>query len=322
MTGILDALWGLLGLDSSRPKEKTIHDRCADLAEPWESYVGEIPGMTEELERILKTQSGSVSEGTGKLVELRGYSYELSWSLTGRGVTREWREATKEEHDAYQEWKKREGFLKKDDPTARDELEEFLSEHDVDFYTKTSSNSIYRTTLDVLSLLPATHLQSDRFKSLSLGRSCSPGVAGAENDNGEIIMAPYTLRCVRNYIAFLIHEIGHTFHDYIDENLSEGEKDMLISAHEVIRSDNTAFGIDYGYDIRHRRERQENLKEFMAETYLAYVTQGQKLRKWIDFTGEQGMISHSAWEIVYDVFKKGFDGLEYENGRQITPEAE
>ena len=74
------------------------------------------------------------------------------------------------------------------------------------------------------------------------------------------------------------------------------------------------YVIDYGFGEESRRERQKSVSEFVAETHVAYVTQGEKLREHIE---KQTGSAKLSWATTYEIFRRNFDGIEYEQGRQI-----
>lgn len=306
---------------------KNTSEYIAALAEPWHSYIGEIDGLTPNLERDFR-MGGKIDDiGEIDLPDVfKKTGYLFSIPRTGRKGTEEIRLATEEEFRAYEEWIAKEGFPQESLIGAKEHLEAVLHEQKIGLHVKNpqrNPNSLYRITLDVLSALPESHLRSASFRGLDIGVEGSRSTTShSEYDHRRVRMFDVAVRgAVRNYIAVLCHEIGHSFHSRLKRK-NRAQMRLLADTYKIISGCNLPgddipenhklFGVDYFSGAEARIEEQCDFPEFVAEMYMAYVLTGGKLRGHIR---EQKDAYRLAWQAAYSIFRNNFDGVEFRQGK-------
>jgi hypothetical protein len=182
--------------------------------------------------------------------------------------------------------------------------------------------------LQIIALLPSSHLGHDHFKELRLG-GWGGGAAkcSAYEDPTVLIFEFATSGPVRNLYALLLHEIGHSFAANLPGNYYEA---IGKARRRIIE-----LGASYGVDYLHGEESRKNYylfstEEFIAETYMMYVTQGAFSPEGLSYLGQiwegasPGMLSRHnnfldsidpqarrIWGALWSLYRKCFGGTEY-----------
>jgi hypothetical protein len=294
------------GLRRRMPEEV----RC--LGRSWTSLVGEIPGLTEELEFDFRLGQSAFPFAD---------SYRLGGSLKG-GSSTTWRPVGEEQYQAYQAWKQREGIPDQpEDIGAFEELAGVLAANQVEFWNLTSKFSpslpaeylphrgwIYRTVLEVLSCLPGNHVSSESFSALQLGGWGPAAAKASAYENGRVYIYDFALGGAKRTMAGLfLHEMGHA----CEAGMSPGRIARLAELHAPIADANALLGLEFLLDAESRKVYQQFLvTEFIAETYVAYSAAGPALREHVAAQTEPGLAE--AWSEVYALFRDDFGGVEYD----------
>ncbi|MBU1165669.1 hypothetical protein KKF81_01880 [Candidatus Micrarchaeota archaeon] len=199
---------------------------------------------------------------------------------------------------------------------AYEQLKGFLDTHNIRLdlkfegrYTNPTCKpkGLYELILKIMSILPYHHLSTDKFRKLLLGgmpdhytlEPCYYDVRTKTVNMHETTI----LGAKRNFIGLFLHEIGHIFEDILPPN----DKTTLASIAQML---NPKFAIDYLEGVEKRRFVQDNgnAGQFIAETYLHYVTQGEVFTKFIeDSEAEQ----REMWKEVNGIYQRNFDGIVY-----------
>ncbi|GEM_PF-1359827 len=199
----------------------------------------------------------------------------------------------------------------KDKETAKracEKLSSFLSERGVELktsYVGIPHEELFELTLSILKILPDHHFGHEHFKVLKLGGwgsgNYKSSLCSAYYDS---IVHLFTFAIDgprRNYMALLLHEIGHSFVNLINE----ADLERLGELHRKIPK----IGVDYLYGERSRINRQQDaLNEFIAENYMHYVTQGKRLSNFICSLEPQ---HQEMWNELLLVYQKYFGGRIY-----------
>ena len=177
------------------------------------------------------------------------------------------------------------------------------------------SDAVIDAVEQVLVLLPNSHLTSETFQELCLGGWGTGGAKGSQYDEGRVHLFTFaTSGPKRNLYGLLLHEIGHSF---CHKMLQDGKLEEILEYSRPIHKETAILGIDFlqGPNFRVGRQlvanehlNEETIQEFVAETYLAYVSQGSRLRKYIaDLPREP----RRAWQSLLQLLKREFDGRVY-----------
>jgi len=208
-------------------------------------------------------------------------------------------------------------------------LEAFLSQYTVSLEIKNESvpPEAYRLALETYKLLPEHHFGHSHFKELKLGGWGNGAAKFSAYENPVVHIFDCAIKGVRrNYLGLLLHETGHSFCEYLREQVPNmytkaktnfeiitKTKETGKSVFEVIsnreQQGNSFPVVDYLHGKDSRRDRLlSSLSEFIAELYLIYVSNGEELRQFVtNTTGEEGL----AWKKTYLMFKTSFRGKEY-----------
>ncbi|MHC5040243.1 MAG: hypothetical protein ACYTHM_23285 [Planctomycetota bacterium] len=280
-----------------------------ELAHPWKPLIGTIHGLTPELEKEFRFGQSVIS--------LEG-KYRLGGNLKG-GSSAMWIPAERESFDAYNAWRDRDGIPKVKDRRAFKRLSKLLRKHGVDLVNGSWSGMeqisrnfsekrgyIYAVTTEILSCLPASHLDRDSFQVLQIGGWGPDGAKASAYENGKIMMYDFAVNGARRtYVGLLLHEMGHAH----EAALSEAQREVLRRAFVPISRARAVLGVEFLVDARARQLYQLRVyEEFAAETYLIYTSQGEVLRSFV--RGQSSPVK-GAWEDVYGVFRDTFEGVEY-----------
>jgi hypothetical protein len=282
------------------------------LGRPWASLVGEIAGLSPDLERDFRFGQ-TVFEFAG--------GYRLGGSVKG-GSSTTWRPAPEQDFHAYRAWWAREGI-----PDGPEDLEgfevlaEYLAANQIEFWNMSQRGAlqlpaeylpkrgwIYRTALEILRALPPDHVSRPAFSALQLG-AWGPGSAKASAyEAGRVYIYDFALGGARRTMAGLfLHEMGHAH----EAALSAAQMDELARLHAPIADAGALFGLEFLLDAESRKVYQQFLvSEFVAETYVAYSAAAPALREHI--AGQRNPHTADAWQRTYDIYRETFGGWEYD----------
>lgn len=285
-------------------------DAMRVLEGPWTTLVGEVEGLTEDLERDFRFGQSVVEFGGG---------YRLGGSIKG-GSSTIWSPVTQAEHDAYAAWERREGIPQHEDREAFDALVELLESNGIEVFNVgyrsstrkpreyiASRGFLYRTIFDALRALPESHLARHEFARLQIGGWGPDSAKASAYDNGTVILYEFAIRGARRTFAGLfLHELGHAH----ETAMTEAQCETLIEAHAVIGAAYELVGLEFLLDGESRKIYQQFLvNEFVAENYVVYTSQGGFLRRFVEEQPDAEV--KDAWKQVYEIFRETFDGAEY-----------
>jgi hypothetical protein len=280
-----------------------------ELAVPWESLSGRITGLTEEIEREFRFGQSVIS--------LEG-RYRMGGNLKG-GSSAMWIPAERSAFDAYLEWRETQGMPRVKDRRAFKRLKRFLAARGVKLVNGSWSGSeqetrnfsekrgyLYGLTLEILSRLPDAHVRRDQFRQLQIGGWGPDGAKASAYDDGAVMMYDFAVNGARRtYAGLLLHELGHV------QEAAFGSETLgaLEEAYRVIARTGAVIGVEYLLDAHARKLYQlRAFGEFLAETYMIYASQGERLR---EFVAKLAPATRQAWETVYAAFRTAFEGMEY-----------
>ncbi len=287
-------------------------DEVRTLGEPWTSLVGEVPGLTAELERDFRFGQ-TVFPFTG--------GFRLGGSLKG-GSSTTWRPAEESDYQAYHAWKVREGIPEApEDIEAFELLAGFLASYQVELWNLGHKFAqrmpaeylpkrawVYRTALDILRKLPEEHMRNEKFAALQLGGWGPASAKASAYEKGRVFIYDFALGGAKRTMAGLfLHEMGHAH----EAGMTGQQLDELAALHAPIAEKNALFGLEFLLDAESRKVYQQFLvTEFAAETYVAYAAAGPALRKHIEDQEDQD--AARAWKEAYALFRESFSGREYD----------
>ena len=109
----------------------------------------------------------------------------------------------------------------------------------------------------------------------------------------------------RTFLGLLLHELGHA-----QESAWEpSQRARLELVHRRLVEDQTFVGVEFLLDGETRKILQTfSFGEFLAETYMIYVSQGTRLRSHVESLPPG---TREGWEEVYEAFRTAFSGREY-----------
>ncbi len=175
---------------------------------------------------------------------------------------------------------------------AQEQLRTFLKERNIelsggfrarDFKLPNLHHTTYELILEVLSLLPDSHLTSEHFSKLSLGGWGSGAAKCSQYIDQEVHIYQFPLRGARrNLVAILLHEVGHSFFAGLSREqiivLHNFRKMMATKARSDIfgvQKPELVLAADYLYGAESRITYSlGTTNEFVPESYMHYVTQG------------------------------------------------
>ncbi len=275
------------------------------LRHPWRSLVGDVPHLTVELEREFRF---------GQRVSFFNGLYRMGGNIKG-GSSSIWFVTEKESFDAYVGWRERDGIPPTPDRRAFNDVVEMLQRAGVTLRHPTEEGAatyeerygnIYRLTREVLSILPPAHLERSELASMQLGGWGPDSAKASAYLDGMVMMYDFALKGARRtYLGLLLHELGHAH----ARSISAADRDRIEGAYRTIIRHRALIGVEFLLDAEARIAYQRSgLEEFLAETYLLYVSHGKELARRIV---EEGSKVQRAWREVYDIFCEGFGGVEY-----------
>ena len=276
-----------------------------ELAHPWYSRVAEIPGLTSELEREFRF---------GQRVVMLDGTYRLGGTIKG-GSSAMWVPASPELHVTYQRWARIEALPRVSRRVAYWRLVRLLRRHGIAIVngspgaTRTFSpklGTVYRLTRIVLEALPTHHLDSPAFATLQISGWGPDSAKASAYENGRVMLYDFAVKGARRtFLGLLLHEVGHACEAVVPPR----ERLALQRLHGVLLEARAFLGVEFLCDPASRQFYQANsFAEFLAETYMIYASQGERLRRHIAaLPGE----ARAAWEAVYTRYVAWFGGMEY-----------
>ncbi|MFH1684906.1 MAG: hypothetical protein ABH983_01230 [Candidatus Micrarchaeota archaeon] len=197
-------------------------------------------------------------------------------------------------------------------------------------------SSTYNLMLEVLLILPDNHFSHEHFSKLILGGWGSGAAKCSQYLDLDVHLYDFILKGARrNLIATFLHEIGHSFF----ETLSLEQKQVLHNFRNMLvkQSNSNIFGVaspelvlaaDYLYGPESRIPYSlGSTNEFVAESYMLYVTQGaftpegnaqrQKLDGGSETSAFTSFVSSvppklaKAYTALWKFFREEFEGIEY-----------
>lgn len=294
------------------------------LRDPWRSLTPAldgrvhgkpVKGLTWELEQDFRF---------GQRVTCMDEGYVLGGTMKG-GSSSMWQPASREQYRAFRRWQLKEGILEARDDEAFERLAAKLARHGVELATRRHAagggrgrhhvdeepfagyGPLYAAMHGVLEHLPDSHLERPAFKRLVLGGWGPDAAKASAYQDGSVLMYDFACRGARRtFVGLFLHELGHVH----EVSLSEAEKDALHQAYQVIADADAFVGVEFLLDASTRKLYQRFVfTEFLAETYMIYASHGVSLRE--RFRSEPAPV-RAAWERVYELFQRSFDGYEYD----------
>jgi len=256
--------------------------------------------------------------------------YRMTTHDKGGSIT--YKEITKEEHDVLVRWREAECFprMPEDGGMANfSRLMETLSQRGIDFGLKhtypigglrgrlrrlvgaSSTRDEFSNTdfieewgaqygriAEILEVLPESATRNVR--AMSLGGEVSHGYG--ENNDDRVELSETVMDGPRRmFNGVVLHEIGHSSASH----LGEADQAALRDAHRAILANSDTLATNY-VGRSHCNE-QIGVDEFIAEVFMAYVSQGTRLRDHMASSP-----CGAEWESVYSMFReKVFSGAEY-----------
>ncbi|MEW6035273.1 MAG: hypothetical protein AB1529_01555 [Candidatus Micrarchaeota archaeon] len=289
-------------LDRIRPKTLLRPPRELDeLRRPWFSN-----GTDPKVESWVRHGSrpaptGLGSHGTGV----------VSW-MSGGGGTVMTEEATPEQFASLKTHMEEE-YFREGGPAAEAhaKLTSFLGTRSVTLSLEhqhttrppeTLSPEVYALTLKILEALPEWHLGHSNFTTLWIGGWGNGAAKYSEYSEPAVHMFECAISGPkRNYIALLLHEVGHSFHHMLGAPDRKRLEGLSLVARPLI-------GIDYLGGSSERLGYQDSASEFIAENYLNFVARGPELEMAAaSLSGRR----REAWTEVLDIYVRNFGMMMY-----------
>lgn len=206
---------------------------------------------------------------------------------------------------AFKEIIEREYLRAGPDQRGRDLLLDFLSRRKVSLLDEDGpreTSEAYGLAFRILRVLPDFHFGHEHFTEFELGGWGS----GAEKFSGYMDPRVHIFDCMlsgsrRNFMALLLHEIGHSFEKLIHAR-------DLENLHGLISVTKARFAFDYLHGIESRRAYQGTPEEFIAENYLNYVAGGSMFA---EFVASLEGTERKAWDEITGVYRHYFGGMAY-----------
>lgn len=285
-------------------------DEVRDLARPWRTLVGVIPDLTHELEQEFRF---------GQQVIRFGGVYRLGGNIKG-GSSSMWIPCTRREWDAYRAWQRIDGIEEKEDRAAYQALEAILASAGIELVNGNYSTGeqeehryskergyVYAMMAQILDRLPRSHLTREEFAVLQVGGWGPDYAKGSSYENGRVTLYNFAIGGARrSFLGLFLHELGHVH----ETAMPRAVFDDLGRRFPAIAQAKAVIGVEYLLDGETRRAYQSRFfREFLAETYMIYTSQGTRLR---EFIAQQTGAERAAWDAVYNAFRASFEGIEYE----------
>ncbi len=276
-----------------------------ELAEPWPSLVGVVPGLTRRLEREFRF---------GQRVVLLDGIYRMGGTIKG-GSSAMWVPAGEALAQVYQQWAARHGMPRTRRHLAYWRLRRLCKAHGITVVngspgaTRTFSprlGSVYTFACAVLRALPVQHLEHPAFARLQIGGWGPDSAKASAYENGTVMLYDFAVKGARRtFLGLLLHEIGHV----LESSESPAECADWRRWHCDIASERAFVATEFLTSARSRVLYQSQAwEEFAAETYMVYVAAGTRLREHV--AAQHGRV-REAWEQVYGRLMAWFDGIQY-----------
>ncbi len=154
--------------------------------------------------------------------------------------------------------------------------------------------------------LPEAHLSSPQLTRVQLGGWGPDSAKASAYDRGAVIMYDFAISGARRtFLGLFLHELGHAH----QACFGLGELAILREHYTTICERGSVMGSEFLLDSRTRQIYQRlDFTEFLAESYMHYCSQGQRLR---DFIGRLDEPARGAWCESYALYRSAFDGAEY-----------
>ncbi|MCZ6689988.1 MAG: hypothetical protein O7H41_10325 [Planctomycetota bacterium] len=280
-------------------------EAVAELGRPWKTLVGEIPDLTEKLEQEFRF---------GQRVTFFNGSYRMGGNIKG-GTSSIWYPVGEPAHNAYLAWRERDGLPYVEDRAAFEKLQDLLdrsgtellgSGRDKDGAYQDNFGNVYRIAFEIFSFLPFEHLSGKEISAIQLGGWGPDSAKASAYDDACVMMYDFAVKGARRTFAgLLLHELGHAH----ERRLPKAERRRLAEVFQVLSKEDALIGVEFLLDGKARKIYQRaSINEFLAESYLIYVSHGNRLRQ--EMNGGAGD-SASAWSALYNIFRDSFGGLEY-----------
>jgi len=199
-------------------------------------------------------------------------------------------------------------------------LRSFLSRHGVEMVLSSSRipSEAFDITLCALEALPPGHVGHEFFGILELGGWGHGSAKASEHLGSRVHLFSFATKgSRRNFGALLLHEIGHAHYARIEAKDAEAVKRIKAAQHAILERaarerplEVWPFAVDYLLGRESRvQECLIDTREFCAEFYLTYVVRGRGIRDLLCGAADD---VRAAWLDVYDVFRAGFGGVEYD----------
>ncbi len=277
------------------------------LAEPWLSLRASVAHLTPELEREFRFGQ--------RVIELEG-KYRLGGAIKG-GSSAMWIPATREDFDAYRGWAALEAIPRGRRYVAFYRVRRYLSRRGVELRNgalgtppgrvfSTHHGNAYGMLHRILGALPDSHVRPPRVRAIQLGGWGPDSAKASAYESGVVMLYDFALQGARRtFVGLLLHELGHAAEGGLDEEV----RAELRRAHARLTAAGAFLGVEFLLDAESRRAYQASVfEEYFAETYMIYVSQGERLRRFI--AGLPPGV-RECWETAYARFVEVFGGIEY-----------
>lgn len=280
-----------------------------ELAGSWPSLIGRVRHLTAELEKDFRF---------GRTVVKIGGHYRIGGNIKG-GTSSMWYPSSRQDYKAYLRWHRLEGIRSRRNRKAfralltlctANGIRVLGSRRDVEGERVGAEQChlgpVFALILDVLKVLPPHHLSRPEFSALQIGGWGPDGAKASAYKDGTVMMYDFSLvGARRTFFGLLLHELGHA----AEHALEPGRRVAVEEPYRTICAENAFLGVEYLLDAGTRVLLQSfALNEFLAETYMIYVSQGQRLRSYIERLSS-GV--REAWQQVYGIMRSEFGNREY-----------
>lgn len=276
----------------------------------WPTKVGQIPGLTPELESLFR-------DGIF-VIKLGWNSYYWGDKNSVNVITK--RRATVKELRVFEAWEKQErifGIALAESRSADKRLSALASTLGIKIDCEVEK--LTPLIVGVLEILPKSYFDSVKpyfwelvfYKDLHCGDGRE--LCGSF-DKREGLLEMFDLVTTgfrRHFVGMFLHELGHPLffaavrdHDF--------ELEVIHNEFKVAKSflDNDFQPFPFGHPAQRVFRQQISIEEFFAETFMIYVAQGSRLRRFIAELPSEGNL-RGCWLRVYEIFKELLGGREY-----------
>ncbi len=245
-----------------------------------------------------------------KIDNFLGNPIVTGW-LTGGAGTVNWRKPSPQTLMGLIEQTQKQYFPEIPGEEGKPELEEFLNGLGVLLNCHNDiSSPVFELSYKLLSILPPEHLGHPFFRELELGGWGNGDAKQSEHSGKKVHIFQSAIHGpIRNFCALLMHEVGHAYDNLIREDHPLLRRELLKEYHSLIINHSPFLGVDYLWGEKARIENYKDAPtEFVAENYLIYVSQGERFQQFLETLSSP---HKESWRRVYNLFKNGFNGIEY-----------